>query len=97
MTNKRPKKWISPNFYRGFLIEPELTMLQLPELVSTVGVVLVPDLHPDPGVHVAVWDVEYEVVPLTAQVFPLQPPLLVNPTMMIPAQHSGSWLLTATL
>ena len=72
-------------------------ILQLPDLVRTVGVVLAPELHPDPGVHVAVWDVEDEVVPLTAQVFPLQSPLLVNPTMMLPAQHSGSWLITAPL
>ena len=75
----------------------ESMILQLPHLVRAVGVVPTPDLHPHPGVHVAVRDVEDEVVPLTPQVFPLQPPLLVNPTMMIPAQHSGSGLIAASL
>ena len=70
-------------------------MLQCPHLVGTVGVVLTPDLHPHPGVPVALRDVEDEVVPLATQVFPLQPPLLVDPTVMIPAQHLGSWLITA--
>ena len=74
----------------------ESMILQLPGLVGTVGMVLTPDLHPNPGVHVAVGDVEDEVVALTPQVFPLQPPLLVNPTMMIPAQHSGSGLIAAS-
>ena len=65
-------------------------ILQVPHLVRTVRVVLAPELHLHPDVPVAVGDVEDEVVPLAPDVFPLQPPLLVNPTMMIPAQHSGT-------
>ena len=72
-------------------------VLQLPHLVRTVGVVLAPELHLDPGVPVAVGDVEDEVVPLTPEVFPLHPPLLVSLTMVSPAQHSGSGLITAPL
>ena len=71
--------------------------LQLPHLVRSVGVVLTPDLDPNSGVHVAVGDVEDEVVPLTPDVPPLLPPLLVDLTVVIPAQHSGSFLLTSPL
>ena len=70
-------------------------ILQVPHLVRTVGVVLAPELHLHPDVPVAVGDVEDEGVPLAPDVFPLQPPLLVELTVVLPAQHSGSGLSTA--
>merc|ERR1712062_151328 len=72
-------------------------ILQHPHLVRTVGVVPTPDLHLGSGVHVAVEDVEDEAVPLTPDVFPLQPPLLVDLAVVLPAQHSGARLLAAPL
>ena len=73
------------------------TWLQIPHLVRTAGVVLTPCLHPGPSVHVAPRNVEDEAVPLTPEVLPLHPPLLVDLTMVIPTQNSCSRLLTTPL
>ena len=59
--------------------------------------VLTPDLHLGAGPPVALLDVEDEVVPLTPDVFPLHPPLLVYLTVVLPAQNSRSCLIVASL
>ena len=54
--------------------------------------VLLPDDHIDPGVCDAMWDVEDAVIPM-ADVFPLQPPLLIDETIVFQAQNNCSKLV----
>ena len=56
-----------------------------------------PDLDLGPLVPVVVHDVEDEVVTLAAQVLPLQPPLLVDVAVKVPAQHPAARLAVAAL
>ena len=47
---------------------------EIPHLVGSVGVVLTPDLHPSSSADVVTHNIEDEDVPLTPDMFPLQPP-----------------------
>ena len=72
-------------------------LLQLPHLVLSVGEVLNPDNERSSNVHIGIGNIKDEVVPLTPDVFPLQPPLLADQAVVRQAQHSRSCLLIVPL